>query len=337
MKPTPLTCLDISKQKNAVPYDHCISCTQSWSFAQMEAIKRLSVQEKCFLTGKKKWKLVSDFSVRAARIAGNYARFYLELEAGGQPKQKGRFYWMGLAAIASKQVKCGLDFAASASTLSTFTVAVANAPLYVGKNGLGKGNFWLFQDIFCWHWFYNKCPDEFATCSSLRDVNSLEPQVQKHIKELPWSEDALVAVNNLKETAEVKEAFTLIRELESLPPGPDRESAKYKSLLRIADHEQLKILQPLIYDDWTFQKILDGQAIAEGVPYVPLRSAAFSVSCDVEQAENRVQMTKGDLYNARDRMSFIGEIAKQYHYLMRSDTKRMESVITEIAGWSNME
>jgi hypothetical protein len=343
MKQEPITCLDISKNKDAKPHDHCVSCEQSWSFAQLEAIKRLSVQEKSFFSGKSKFALISDFSVRAARIAGNYARFYLELEEGGKPEFKGRFYWMGLAAFASKQVMCGLDFtkfAQKASTVlmvSPVTYVEANAAILVGKNGLGKGNFWLFQDIFCWHWLYVKCSDEFMTCKSVRDVNTYEKETKSRVKDLPWASAALSSINNLKKTSEIDEAFDLIKSVESLPSGPAREAAQLESLLKIADHEQLRILQPLIYDDWTFQKILDGQALSEGMPYVPLRSAAFSVACDVTEPKHRVQMTDedGKLYAAKERMKFIAAIAKQYHKLMRLETKRMESVITEIASWSN--
>ncbi len=42
-------------------------------------------------------------TARAARIAAAYASFYLEQGEDGKPELKGRFYWMGLAAFASKQ------------------------------------------------------------------------------------------------------------------------------------------------------------------------------------------------------------------------------------------
>jgi hypothetical protein len=343
MKQEPITKLDISKKQDARPHEYCVTCEQSWSFAQMEAVKRLSIREKSLFSGKSKLTLVSDFSVRAARIAGNYARFYLETEPGGRPELKGRFYWMGLAAFASKQVMCGLDFTKFAQRASAplvvmpATYAEVNAAILVGKNGLGKGNFWLFQDIFCWHWLYVKSPDEFMSCKSRRNVDTYETETQKRVKDLPWASAALGAINNLKKTNEIDEAFDLIKAVEAMPAGAARETAKFESLLKIADHEQLKILQPLIYDDWTFQKILDGQALSEGLPYVPLRSAAFAIACDVKDSEHRVQMTDddGSLYKAKERMKFILAIAKQYHKLMQIETRRMESTIATIASWAD--
>jgi hypothetical protein len=48
-------------------------------------------------------------AVRARRLAAIYARFYPELEDGGKPQWKGRFYWMALGAFASKTVACSLE------------------------------------------------------------------------------------------------------------------------------------------------------------------------------------------------------------------------------------
>src|SRR5690606_30337828 len=103
----------------------------------------------------------------AARIAATYARFYLETEGGGKPELKGRFYWMGLAAFASKQVKCGLDFMAYSSLLPHGATAT-----HVSKDALGKGNFWLFQDIFVWHWFYVHFSEQFDDCAPQRDASN---------------------------------------------------------------------------------------------------------------------------------------------------------------------
>ncbi|WP_157451420.1 DUF2515 family protein [Caldimonas taiwanensis] len=47
--------------------------------------------------------------MRARRLAAIYARFYPELEDGGKPQWKGRFYWMALGAFASKTVACSLE------------------------------------------------------------------------------------------------------------------------------------------------------------------------------------------------------------------------------------
>ena len=48
--------------------------------------------------------VVVRYSSRAQRIAGAYARVFLEDFEHGKPERLGRFYWAGLAAFASKQV-----------------------------------------------------------------------------------------------------------------------------------------------------------------------------------------------------------------------------------------
>ncbi|WMJ02813.1 hypothetical protein RBU55_14950 [Pseudomonas chlororaphis subsp. aurantiaca] len=334
----PIATPEINKAKNAPPHEIKINCAQLWSLAQAQAIRRLSTQRKEYYPfGSKKWMLVSDFSTRAARIAGVYASFYLEKEDGGQVAFKGRFYWMGLAAFASKQVMCGLNFTRIVDAAPKKPVLIPAKVLnHIGKNGLGKGNFWLFQDIFCWHWFYSKFPDSFFSCKSARNSDTFEKPIADAVKKLPWSEESLPAINNLKVTPEVSSAFELIKETEALT-GEERAKKQYKSLLAIANHEQLNILQKLIYNDWSFQKTLDAQKLAEGAPLVPLRSAAFSTLCDLDDPDLREQMHDGKLYHAQQRMDFIVKIADKYHNLMRKKKSYMEGEIASIASWKNIE
>ncbi len=71
-------------------------CRELWSIGQQVAIRRLSVQTRAPYKQPPRYELLSNFSTRAARIAGNDARLYLELEPEGKPELKGRFYWTGL-------------------------------------------------------------------------------------------------------------------------------------------------------------------------------------------------------------------------------------------------
>lgn len=330
--PIPLAKIEINKAKNDPPRQVKVTCDHLWSFAQVQAIKRLSTYRKEYrLFGETKWMLEADFSVRAARIAGTYASFYLEKEDGGNEKLKGRFYWMGLAAFASKQVMCGLDF----TKLATVAMPIGKPVVDIGKNGLGKGNFWLFQDIFCWHWFYSKYPNKFEECSSERNSEAFDEKVKSALKRLPWAEESLAVIDNLKIKKDVLDAFSKIKQVEAMVAGVDRQKLQYKSLIATASHEQLNILQPLIYEDPAFRAILDVQKKAEGIPFVPLRSAAFSTACDVKQPELREQMHEGDLYNAQDRMEFIQKIADKYHGLMIDKIVYMEGMIAEISRWRN--
>lgn len=324
---------------NAVTRSVCeepLACDKLWAMGQEAAISRLSVETRSFFSTTAKQELVADFSARAARIAATYARFYLEQEEDGKPHLKGRFYWMGLAAFASKQVKCGLDFIPSEPYLTLATPPIAQPPLRIGKNALGKGNFWLFQDIFVWHWFYSKYPEQFEECAPERNAKDCVPQVQLNIDSLPWAAEALSTLNNLSRTDEIISAFELIRQFESLPANKNiRAPAQYNSLLKIADHEQLKILQPLIYDKWEFQKVLDVQAKSEILPFIPKRVAAFAIACDTDRSDLRVQMKFGKLYNKADRMKFITNIAERYHNLMMENLTYMEESIAKIATWTH--
>lgn len=330
--PTPLAKVEINKAKNDPPHQIEATCAHLWSLAQFQAIKRLSVYRKeYYVFGDTKWMLVGDFSARAARIAGVYASFYLEREDGGKEAFKGRFYWMGLAAFASKQVKCGLDF----TKLATAAMPIGKPVVDIGKNGLGKGNLWLFQDIFCWHWFYSQYPKKFVGCAGDRNSEKFEEKIKAGLKNLPWAKESLSVIDNFKVKSEVTEAFSYIEKVEGESPGTARQALQYKSLIATANHEQLNILQPLIYEDPIFQTILDVQKASEGMPLVPLRSAAFSTACDVDDPKLREQMYKGSLYNAQDRMGFIQKIADKYHGLMINNNKYMEGMISEIAGWRN--
>ena len=328
----PLAKIEINKAKNDPPRQVEVTCDHLWSLAQVQAIKRLSTYRKeYYLFGETKWMLECDFSTRAARIAGIYASFYLEKEDGGNEKLKGRFYWMGLAAFASKQVMCALDFTSVASAAMPIGEPVIN----IGKNSLGKGNLWLFQDIFCWHWFYSKYPNKFEECSGERNSEAFAGKVNSALKELPWAEDSLAIINNFKVKKEVVEAFLMIKQTEGRAPDGERQEFQFNSLMAMAKHEQLNILQPLIYESIAFQAILYAQKKSEGLPFVPLRSVAFSTACDVKEPELREQMKEGDLYDAQDRMEFIERVAVKYHGLMKNKKIYMERVIAEISLWRN--
>lgn len=308
-----------------------LSCAELWSIGQQEAIRRLSTQRTCLFTRIPRRHLVSDFSARAARIAATYARFYLEAEQGCNPDYKGRFYWMGLAAFASKQVKCALDFIPD-----SLWFPLAKAATHVSKDSLGKGNFWLFQDIFVWHWFYTQYPEQFDECAPQRDTSQLVEIVKRNTNSLPWAEKALKTLSDLKLTDDIKEAFQETRNFQKASNFSLKRESQLSSLMHIANHEQINILQPLIYESWLFNRSLDTQAAMEILPLVPKRVAAFTTACDTDDGRFRVQMKKDDnLYDTADRMDFITTIADKYHQLMHSDLEYMESTIRKISSWNN--
>lgn len=312
--------------------DITLSCAELWSIGQQEAIRRLSIQRSCLFTRVPRQHLVGDLSARAARIAATYARFYLETEQGCNPDYKGRFYWMGLAAFASKQVKCALDFIPD-----SLWFPLAKAATHVSKDSLGKGNFWLFQDIFVWHWFYAQYPEQFDECAPQRDTSTYVEIVKSNMASLPWAEETLTVLNNLRLTKDITKAFQYTRSFERSSDYEERRALQLQSLMMIANHEQITILQPLIYNEWVFNKSLDIQAALEDLPLIPKRVAAFTTTCDIENEQRRVQMKDGNLYETADRMKFITAIAEKYHILMHEDVEYMEGTIRTISSWSNAE
>ena len=314
-------------------------CEHLWAMGQCRAIEILSIEKYCPTTGAE-LELVRDFSARAARIAAAYARFYLELEEGCNPELKGRFYWMGLAAFASKQVMCGLNFVKKSNRFMIrggkyeALAAVPKEALHIGKDSLGKGSFWLFQDIYVWHWFYANYPEMFAKCSEERDASRYPAKALDNLKEMPWAEESLSVMGNFSINEYLREGFQKIAECENSSPGDDRRRLQLASLIDIADHEQRKVLQPLIYNDIPFQGVLSAQQAMEFVPGFPKRLAAFSTACDVEDEELKVEMKEGDLYVANDRMEFITEIADSYHRLMADKADYMEGEILAISSWN---
>ncbi|PBP97408.1 DUF2515 family protein [Pseudomonas congelans] len=306
-------------------------CVEMWTLGQQVAIRRLCVKTRAEYKQPARYELLKDFSTRAARIAGNYARIYLEQEHNGQPEQKGRFYWTGLAAFASKQVMCALDY--SSNTKMRY-LPPAVPPLEITKIFLGKGNFWLFQDIFVWHWFYINYPQQFDECIKTRDFSTYDPRFKQSFAQLPWIDDALPKINNLKVTDYLVSGFELISVVEKTPKGAKRDQPKLDSLMAIANHEQLMILQPLIYNTTLFRRLLDSQALAEGHLGVPRRLASLSTHCETGDPELDAVMTEGQLYNPGDRMTFITKIATAYHRKMKENPIEMEQAISTIATWS---
>ena len=302
------------------------SCPEMWSIIQEHAYERLSKQN-----NNDELILIEDYAVRARRIAATYARFYLETERGGDPTKKGRYYWMALGAFASKTVACTLELK-RVKTQGFLTDTVIE--------GLGKGNFWLFQDISAWHWYYSLYGDSFDLCAPQRNVSICVPQVTACIEDLPWASDALPKINQLQITDYVKNGFAKVKEIETMDEGNKRRSdIQLEHLNDIANHEQLKILQPLIYDDPDFAAwVKKGRWPIFTVPHLtPELRLAFSSACDTEDtALKSIAPKDTKLENAKSRMLWIADAAKQFNKLMQTQTAYMEGELQTIASWYNM-
>ncbi|MBB3225403.1 DUF2515 family protein [Pseudoduganella umbonata] len=295
-------------------------CNMMWSLAQQFSTKRLCVQ-----TGEHKGKLIRSYEVRARRIAATYARLYLETEEGGNPALKGRYYWMALGAFASKTVAC---------TFATKRVLAMSKGINTVWEGLGKGNFWLFCDISGWHWYRNMYPKSFNQCLKARNTQNYVKEVKAQLNQLPWKDEALPIIKYLQVSNEVVAGFKKVDEYEDAPPRR-RASIQFDHLMRIAEHEQGVILQPLIYEDDCFAGWIE---IQRGLSwFTPTVELIFTHACCETNAELKsVAPEETKLEDYQSRMNWITDAAEQFHRLMQSKLPLMERELATMAGWKDM-
>ncbi|MDF0607230.1 hypothetical protein HZU77_016590 [Neisseriaceae bacterium TC5R-5] len=239
-------------------------CLTMWSLVQQFAYQRLSNRK--IYSKTPQIRLINDYPVRAHRIAGTYARFYLEQERGGKPELKGRYYWMGLGAFASKTVAVTLEgwrlaMGDKASKYLEQKTGYTIGMIETMVEGLGKGNFWLFMDIAATHWYYNLDAPSFIDCKGARSTNNCVDEMQAFLKTLPWYPEAPNKANELKISKEIVEAFDLVAKIEKISTSSKDKKAKreimqLKHLMIVAQHEQYNILQKIIYEDPKFADVI---------------------------------------------------------------------------------
>jgi len=314
----------VTATTNTTPQS-CVSvqcdCNTMWSLVQQFSYLRLADE-----TGDFKSKLVKDYAVRARRIAATYARFYLEQEKGCDSAKKGRFYWMALGAFASKTVACTLE----AWQVRTQATLVSKKT----KEGLGKGNFWLFCDISGWHLYYCLYPGTFDTCVGARNAESYVPAVKAQMKSLPWSAEALPKIKNMAVSKEIREGFAKVKEFEQEGDAGERPRIQMKHLIAVANHEQGVILQPLIYDDKDFVYWIETQRSAWVNWASPNLELVFSHACSTERADlTSVAPEETKLEDLKSRMKWIGQAAERFHKLMQTQKSYMEGELASISSW----
>lgn len=306
---TPKSCVDVN-----------CNCDTMWSLAQQFSSVRL-----CASIGERRGKLVRNYAVRARRIAATYARFYLEIEEGGNVKHRGRYYWMALGAFASKTVACTFD----AWQVKRMTHVDGTV-----WEGLGKGNFWLFCDISGWHWYRNMYPGSFGQCLHKRNSKTFISAVQKQLKQLPWNAEALPVIKFFAPTSYIESGFKKVQAFENAAPK-DRANIQFSHLMDIANHEQKIILQPLIYEDKSFARRIQLQRYLSLI--TPTVELVFSHTCTLKEGELKsIAPDDTELEDFSSRMSWITIAAQKFHNLMRDKKNYMEGELIAMAGWKDM-
>jgi hypothetical protein len=295
-------------------------CNLMWSMIQEMSTKRL-----CKLHGRNEGSIIPVYSDRARRIAATYARFYLEKEDYGDPAKKGRFYWMALGAFASKTVACSLDDIRVVTIDTVF-------------KGLAKGNLWLFYDISGWHWYYTRFGTSFDLCISQRDASAYITAVKEQVTNYPWKDEALSKINNMRTFDKIQAGFALVKQIEEESDRVERRKLQWDHLIKIAEHEQYVILQPLIYADKDFSDWVAVQRWRLVNLVSPELRLAFTSACDSKQPLKKSVAPKGTiLEDYKSRMDWITQAADRFHQLMGQERAYMEQELSTMAGWVHMD
>lgn len=286
---------------NPIPDSQCVAkmdYNKIWSYQQLISMMLLSKKhtntEYKFFDDSEQ---LGQTQKRIKVIASHYAIMYLETSKKGDKNLKGRFYWMGLAAFAAKQVYCGvlamddvvnkgLSIAGYyGNKLDDFTGAKKIAPEYIKhleENALSGqeldyirermllGNLFLFLDIYPYHFLYRDLSYSFFEAINHRNSQNYVSTVKTDLYDLPHCGELGLIKHFTYDKKHLKSAFNRIQKMEGLlrkskgKTTRDIRVLQWDSLMDIANHEQRVILQNCFYapngrEDPTLKKVLDKQ------------------------------------------------------------------------------
>jgi hypothetical protein len=268
---------------------------------------------------------------RNKRINAAYARLWLA---------DSRFQWAGLAAFASKQVGCGLLHSAETidknrlarenlqySIASAMPGAEAAVGLQAGMEAgaaymvqkLGFGNAHLFLDIYPLHRFYME--------RGWKEFDAYLAKRQNDKYPFHW------AVNRDKlrfgtPFVEIRDAFDQLE-----------QGNLARSVELLAQHEQVNILQKILYDDAVLQKLLamNQYAWATGFPTGDYEEIKLTLSAECRAKTGFTSWFSRNkdakLWVADERMQFVRRTAERFNQLLNSpDRPRVEASLRAIAA-----
>ena len=284
------------------------------------------------------------YATRARLIARAYACVFLETIHHGNPKLLGRFYWAGLAAFASKQVACTLE--------KLIVRGVAPATV----RALGKGNLWLYNDAWPWHYAWALCPKSVRKCADQRDARNLHPVVlsnfnaQEWAKEVvpctPWHIDEQTGqigepIGQFRIAPLMAEAIEGWQQIEAETKPSRRRALCMTHLWAMARHEQGEVLQGLVYsDDDLIRDLERGRFFRDRMRldrlfYLFKLQLSFSAEEYTDDDEFRSEAPRGiALEHYKERMDWIKNTAQQYDDLMYGKKRqRMLAELRKLAEW----
>ncbi len=240
-----------------------------------------------------------DVRQRNKIISGAYADLYV--------KSKKKFKWAGLAAYASKQVGCGMDYAKKMSSIGRaagslpVVGALTEASAQYTLDMLGKGNKELFLDIYPLHRFFEEQgPEQFKKCSEEINPATGKPRVEKYAR------DGFAALQNGDAKTHIKE---------------------------IANHEQINVLQKSIYNDTRMRAILLANQLPLNVKVPGLGQVGTSPAelvigkgCTGDDGSPVSKFKGSKLYDVPQRMKWILEEAAPEYGKIEGSTKHMNDL-----------
>ena len=307
------------------PEGETLSAELLWASFQAEAEELLKADGR--------W--IDDDRERNQRINGAYARLWLADR---------RFQWAGLAAFASKQVGCGLLHDAGivdahrrqreaieatlghgaapgvqyGATLKELATEMAGSSM---AHRLGYGNKHVFLDIYPLHRFYmERGWDEFSACL---------PRRQNMPYAVHWDVDR----GTLAFAAPFREVHDGFEQIER-GRIPD-------SVRTLAQHEQVNVLQRIMYDRVLMQKLLAWNQLAWATEfpsgdYEEIK-LSLSAQCPARAGATswfpRTRFAK--LWVAGERMPFVFDSADRLDALVNGPERaEVEASLHAIGGFA---
>jgi hypothetical protein len=268
---------------------------------------------------------------RNKRINAAYARLWLADH---------RFQWAGLAAFASKQVGCGLLHSAETieknhdvreAVMLSIAHAMPGAEAAVGLQAgmeagasymyakLGFGNAHLFLDIYPLHRFFmERGWKEFETYLQNRQNNKYP---------VYWA----VNRNTLRFGTPFEEIRDGFKHIDS--------GNLALSVNRLAQHEQVNILQKILYNDPVLRKLLamNQYAWATGFPTGDYEEIKLTLSAECRAKSGFTSWfsldKNAELWVVEQRMQFVLAAATRFHTLLHGPERPyVEASIRAIAA-----
>lgn len=272
-------------------------------------------------------RLIDDPILRNRRVSAAYASLWLHDR---------RFQWAGLAAFASRQVGCGLlhtaqtmrrlgdEIRASKPADNFEWLFKVMIPALVGtgagylRGQLSLGNLSVFLDVYPLHLFYAR-----HGLACLREALAARQGIADRVH---WPAPVQVLAFG-KPFREIVEAFALIEN--------GRVDA---SVLKLAWHEQVNVLQPILYDDPKTRLALDanqlGAATGGGAGFEPIQ-LTFASGCPAREGATTLfsALQNAHLYDVGQRMEFVGRAAAQFDALLHGAQRdAVERAIRDIGA-----